>query len=99
MSVELKLITSPTPEERVNALDPQVQLRHLRHLTDSMLSDALSVWADITGEFDGVVNTGNLIEDRAKDGFTPRCGWPEFMEKMRTLEHYLAHTQRIARGD
>lgn len=98
MSVELHLVEPPVDEPE-REVGPEVELRHLRHVTSSMLSGALSVWADIQGEFEGVVHHGNLVDDRARAGFVPRCGWPEFLERMRALEHYLTHTQRIASGD
>ncbi len=78
--------------------DPETMLRHFRNLSASMAGDALRLWADLYGEFEGTVTHGTMITADAKKGFHPRSGWPEFLEKMRLLSHYLDHLKRLAEG-
>ena len=99
MSMELKVITGGEPEkDRREKPSPEVMLRHFRNLTRSMMEDALDVWSEIYGEFEGTVTCGAMITADARKGFKPECGWPEFLEKMRRLEHYLEHAKRICEG-
>ncbi len=99
MSTELKLISGKdSEEEKREQASPEVMLRHFRNVTRSMMEDAMGVWSEIYGEFEGTVTYGAMITADAKKGFKPACGWPEFLEKMRRLEHYLDHTKRISEG-
>jgi hypothetical protein len=96
MGTELKLV--PTAEDSRQQASPDEMLRHFRNVTRSMLEDSLRIWADLYAEFDGRVTYGSMITADAKKGFKPACGWPEFLEKMRRLEHYLDHARRICEG-
>jgi len=78
--------------------DPEVLLRHFRNVAASMTGEALRLWAEIYGEFDGTVTYGTMITADSKKGFHPRSGWPEFLEKMRLLAHHLDHLKRLAEG-
>ena len=46
---------------------------------------------------EGVTPVG-LVSPRMQDGFTPACGWPEFLAKMWLLKHYLDCTARMCQG-
>ena len=71
--------------------------------------DALNVWAEIWGELQQGVHTGVTIapeadgestlsaESSVGEPFKPSCGWPEFMEKMWLLRHYLDFLARFSR--
>jgi hypothetical protein len=96
MGTELKLVEGG--EEKREQCSPEDMLRHFRNVTRSMLEDSLRIWGDLYSEFDGRVTYGAMITADAKKGFKPKCGWPEFLEKMRRLEHYLDHAKRICEG-
>jgi peptide methionine sulfoxide reductase MsrB len=99
MGTELRVIEGGEPErEKREQASPELMLRHFRNVTRSMMEDALSVWSEVYGEFEGTVTCGTMITADAKKGFKPECGWPAFLEKMRRLEHYLDHAKRISEG-
>jgi hypothetical protein len=102
MTRELKVINGgPTVSEDEQVRETpssDVMLRHVRNVTASMSGDALRVWADLYSELEGSVTYGAMITADVKKGFRPECGWPEFLEKMRLLEHYLDHIKRFAEG-
>lgn len=83
----------PQPEP-----SPEIKLRLLRQVTASMLGNALDVWSELYAEFEGSVVHGAMVNEQVKDGFTPKCGWPEFLEKMWLLQHYLDHASGICEG-
>jgi hypothetical protein len=95
---ELSVIAGGLGKRGEPELDPEVELRHLRNLTTSLLGNALGTWSEIYSEFEGAVNYGPLLRPEAKAGFVPRCGWPEFLEKMWLLQHYLNHARRLCEG-
>lgn len=75
------------------------RLRHFKAVVSSMNKEAKSVWTEIFDELKCVATPGNMIiSDVVKPNFTPACGWPEFMEKIWLLKHYLDHTGRLC-GD
>lgn len=74
---------------------PLVQLDHLLKVAGSVAQDANKVWAEIWGELKRVTAGGDMVVSKAKAGFVPECGWPEFLEKVWLLKHYLDSIQRI----
>jgi hypothetical protein len=74
---------------------PLIELEHLLKVAASVTQDANHVWADLWGEFKPLATPGGMIRPEAKDGFIPSCGWPEFLEKLWLLKHYLDSVQRI----
>jgi len=74
---------------------PLIQLEHLLKVAASVTQDANCAWGDIWGEFKPLVTPGGMVRPEAKDGFVPSCGWPEFLEKLWLLKHYLDSVQRI----
>ncbi|RJP64531.1 MAG: hypothetical protein C4532_19065 [Candidatus Abyssobacteria bacterium SURF_17] len=76
------------------AVSPEVKLRHFRNVSGSMLQSALDTWGDIWNEFQGTITHGFLVTPESEHGFTPECGWPEFLEKMWLMKHYLDCTKR-----
>jgi hypothetical protein len=85
-------------QETTLASSPQVELMHFRNVTNNVVQDALKVWSDIWGELEGDVTYGPAIASRDGKGFTPSCGWPEFLEKMWVLRQNLAFLSRFSRG-
>jgi hypothetical protein len=39
-----------------------------------------------------------MVTAEMQKGFVPACGWPEFLEKMWLLKHYLDSVGRICRN-
>jgi peptide methionine sulfoxide reductase MsrB len=77
---------------------PDTKLRHFRNVTAVLMRDALDVWADMWEELHGRVTCGAAVLPEAEKGFKPKCGWPEFLEKMWLLKHYLDYTKRFSEG-
>jgi hypothetical protein len=100
MPRQLKVITNSGEDEQhtYKVVLPEEMLRHFRTVTGSVLKDALNTWGDIWNEFQGSVTDGVMISPEAEKGFNPRCGWPEFLEKMWLLKHYLDYTKRFCDG-
>jgi hypothetical protein len=72
-------------------------LKHLRYVIASVNDDALTVWNDLWGELKGAVTPTGMVVTEADRGFTPACGWPEFLEKLYLLKHYLDFVHRFCR--
>ena len=77
---------------------PEEKLRHFRNVTGSVVQDALDTWGDIWNELQGSVTHGVMVTSQAEKGFKPECGWPQFLEKMWLLKHYLDYIKRISEG-
>jgi hypothetical protein len=77
---------------------PEEKLRHFRNVSSSVLQDALNTWGDIWEQLQGSVTHGFMVTPEAEQGFQPECGWPEFLEKMWLLRHYLDYAKRFCKG-
>lgn len=88
-------LEAPGQEPTVVPLTPLVELEHLLKVAASVTQDANKAWADVWKEFKPLVTPGGAIRPEAKDGFVPACGWPDFLEKLWLLKHYLDSVQRI----
>jgi len=98
MKKDYKLIQREIDEENgVHKLvTHEERLGSFKAAVSSMNKDAQGVWAEIYSEFKDVATPGNVILPEAQEkGFIPSCGWPEFMEKIWLLKHYLDHTERL----
>ncbi len=84
-------------EPRTN-LSPERMLFHFRNVNNSVLRDALDTWGDMWDQLQGSVTYGTLINDEAEKPLEPKCGWPEFLEKMWLLRHYLDYAKRFSEG-
>jgi peptide methionine sulfoxide reductase MsrB len=73
----------------------ETELRHVRNVSGSLLREALEKWAEIWEEFQDQVTCGVTVLPKAQRGFKPRCGWPEFLEKMWQLKFYLDSAKRF----
>jgi hypothetical protein len=100
MPREFKVIsgTGKVAQQSCKGLRHEEKLRHFRNVSGSVLQDALDTWADIWNELQGSVTHGVLVSPDVKDGFTPRCGWPEFLERMWMLRHNLDYVRRLCEG-
>jgi len=74
------------------------QLRHFRNVSNSLLQDALDTWGELWDQFQGSVTNGVMIVPEQEKSFEPECGWPEFLEKMWLLRHYVDQTKRLCDG-
>jgi hypothetical protein len=101
MSQGMRLVRFEGDESHTVARVPssQVELTHLRNVTNSVVQDALNVWSEIWGELEGDVACGAAVTPTPEDGkgFTPSCGWPAFLEKMWTLRQNLDFLVRFSR--
>jgi hypothetical protein len=71
-------------------------LKNFRYVVGAVNDDALRVWEEIWEQFrDGATPTGTLAPQ--SQGFTPACGWPEFLEKLWLMKHYLDYIHRFCR--
>lgn len=97
MERQLKVISGSAkgPGERGYLL-PEEKFRHFRNIMGVVLEDAQSTWGDLWKELQGEVTDGTVVLPQAREGFVPPCGWPEFLEKMWLLKHYLDHAKRFS---
>lgn len=85
-------------EEASANVSPETQMRHFREVNASLLQGALDTWGEIWDQMQGSLTHGVMIVPEAAKNFEPECGWPEFLEKMWTLRHYLDHAKRFSDG-
>lgn len=74
---------------------PEIELCRLRKVTSGLLREALDEWAELWEEFQDQVVCGVTVLPEAPKGFQPRCGWPEFLEKMWRLKLCLDAAKRF----
>ncbi len=60
-----------------------------------VLDSAQGVWADLWAELKPGVTPAGMVLPCMQHGFTPSCGWPEFLEKFWLLKHYLDCSGRM----
>jgi hypothetical protein len=75
---------------------PATELPHFRNVVGSVMQDALKVWAELWAQLEGRVVSSVAVLPEAKKGFEPSCGWPELLEKMCVIRHYLDFTRRLS---
>jgi hypothetical protein len=74
------------------------ELVHFRNVNAALLQDALNTWGDIWEQFQGSLTNGVMIVPEVEKSFEPEWGWPEFLEKMWLLRHYIDQAKRICEG-
>jgi hypothetical protein len=74
---------------------PESALKNFRYVVASVNGNAQKVWAELWNELRESVTPGGIVLPKMSDGFTPSCGWPEFLEKMCLLKHYLDYIHRF----
>ncbi len=97
MSGRLKLVKVGAKQKHVVCERP-LPATGLRDF-NNVMQDALNVWADLWGELQGSITCGVMVLPEAENGFKPSCGWPEFLEKMWLLRHYLDFDRRFSEGN
>ena len=70
-------------------------LKNFRYVVASVNGDAQKVWAELWNELREGVTPAGIVLPAMSEGFTPSCGWPEFLEKMWLLKHYLDYIDRF----
>jgi hypothetical protein len=96
MARELKVISGNKMDgvsHRILGSDEK--LKHFQNTIGVVLQDAQRTWADVWKELQGQVVDGALILPEAEKGFKPECGWPEFLEKLWLLKHYLDYATQF----
>lgn len=71
------------------------ELQDFKNVTNNLVQDALTVWADLWAELEGCVEPDGATCG-ANDEFEPSCGWTAFLEKMWALKHYLDFVKRLS---
>ena len=72
-------------------------LKNFRYVLGSVNEEALKTWADLWTQLQPLVSEGGLVMSPPAGGLAPACGWPEFLEKLWLLKHYLDYTHRLCR--
>ena len=78
-----------------NARSAESALKNFRYVVSAVNDDAMKVWAELWGELREGVTPGGMVLPEMSKGFTPSCGWAEFLEKFWLLKHYLDYTHRF----
>lgn len=101
MTGRIRLVRFEAEHEHIVSQSPLParELQHFKNVTGSVMQDALNVWAELWGELQGSVTCGVMVIPEAENGFKPSCGWPEFLEKMWLLKHYLDFTKKFSEQD
>ena len=99
MPIEFKVLSNKGASRTYKKMTPEEKLKHFRNVAASVTQNAQGAWADIWNEFQDTVTRGVVISPEAEKGnFKPKCGWPEFLEKMWLLKHNLDYLQRFSQG-
>ena len=77
--------------------DAEHQSNTIRYVIGAVNDDALKAWSDLWDELRDGVTPAGLVLPEMSEGFTPSCGWPEFLEKFWLLKHYLDYIHRFCR--
>lgn len=75
---------------------PIAELKNFKNVNNSLMQEALNVWAELWAELDGQVGSSNMGKPEIKENFEPSCGWSEFLEKMWVLWYYLDFSKRLS---
>ena len=96
---EENMVSQPDPDRDAGPLAEYAwtEAEHLLKVAASVVKDANVVWAEMWAQFKPHITPGGVISDHIAKGFTPQCGWPEFLEKYWLLKHYLDSIDRICR--
>ena len=99
MPRQLTVVSNTKSPEHYQVLSPEEKMKHFRNVAGVVLQDAQDTWAELWSELQGTVTDGIMILPKAEKGFKPQCGWPEFLEKMWRLKHYLDYAKRFSAGE
>lgn len=68
---------------------------HLLKVVGSINRDATDAWTELWGELKPHVSSSGTIHPSMEKGFVPSCGWPEFIERLWLVKHYLDSIARM----
>jgi hypothetical protein len=89
---------NPTREALDDAVASRERaLRDFRYVVASVNDSALTTWADLWSQLQGSVASNGIVAPDTEHGFKPACGWPEFLEKLWLLKHYLDYIHRFCK--
>ena len=71
-------------------------LQDFKNVTNNLVQDALTVWADLWAELEGQVEPLEGDTSKKDSTFEPSCGWNQYLEKMWVLKHYLDFVKRLS---
>ena len=75
------------------------RMRHFQGVAASVMEEARKLWEEIWEELQDPRTPEEIIDGvPLSDSALPACGWPEFMEKLHLLGHYLNYTRRLCDG-
>jgi hypothetical protein len=99
-SAEAKAENSGGGHHRRGEIDrANARIRHFRGVAAGVLIDAEKVWEEVCHACQDPRTCEEIlegIEDPTERA--PSCGWPEFMEKLHLLGHYIHYTRRLCDG-
>ncbi|MBI5116324.1 hypothetical protein HZA56_07600 [Candidatus Poribacteria bacterium] len=98
MPRQFKVLSGGSGEHASNVVSPEEELTHFRNVNGSLVQGALDTWGDIWDEMQNSVVYGVLVTPEIDKGFKPKCGWPEFLERMWLLRRYLEHAKTLCEG-
>ncbi|ABK18939.1 hypothetical protein Sfum_3266 [Syntrophobacter fumaroxidans MPOB] len=98
MTKQLTVVSGRKPGKGRKVLLPAEKFKHHRKVTGVVLQGAQDAWAELWQELQGTVTDGVMILPEAEKGFKPKCGWPEFLEKMWLLKHQIDYAKRFSEG-
>ena len=98
MVTQLTVISCDKLDTERKVLLPEGKFKHFQNVLGVVLQDAQNTWADLWKELQDEVTEGFMVLPQAQKGFSPQCGWPEFLEKMWLLKHYLDYAKRFSEG-
>ncbi|MCK8601803.1 hypothetical protein [Desulfoferrobacter suflitae] len=97
MTKQLRIVSANGQEKPSRVLRPEQKFKHFRNVTGAVLQDAQDTWGELWEELQGAVVDGVLVLSDGKQGHQPKCGWPQFLEKMWILKHQLDYASRFCR--
>ena len=99
-SAEARAGNSGSEHHRRSEIDRlNARIRHFRGVAAGVLVDAEKVWEEICRACQDPRTCEQILEGvEAPIERAPSCGWPEFMEKLHLLGHYIHYTRRLCDG-
>jgi hypothetical protein len=79
------------------AASAQRKLKSFRYVVGSVNQNALKVWTELWQELQQGVAPNGVVLPAAERAFKPSCGWPEFLEKLWLLKHYLDYVHNFVK--
>jgi len=98
MAKQFTVISGNRETSQHTVLLPEERFEHWRNVVGAVLEDAQTTWGELWKELQGKVIDGCMVLPQAEKGFAPECGWPEFLEKMWLLKHYLDYASRFSKA-